>query len=76
MSVELLDGGSGEELFVRGLPDDRKHWSALAIIEPRYHPLLKAVHKSFIDVGANYITTGNYAIVPGVFPSASREQLK
>ncbi len=63
--VELLDGGTGEELFARGLPDDRKTWSARSVYDSNYHDLLKSVHKSFIEAGSSYITTNNYAINPG-----------
>ena len=44
MGVLLLDGGTGEELLRRGMPDDRTTWSALAVSDPHYHTLLKDVH--------------------------------
>jgi len=44
-AIFLLDGGTGEELFRRGMPDDRKTWSAKAVVEPKYHKVLKDVHK-------------------------------
>lgn len=65
-SVFILDGGTGEELFAHGVPDDRKIWSATAIVNEQYHETLKQVHRSFLEAGANAITTNTYGIVPGV----------
>ena len=62
----LLDGGTGEELFLRGVEDDRKIWSATAIVNEKYHSILEEVHKSFIDAGSQAITTNSYGITPGV----------
>lgn len=65
-SIFLLDGGTGEELFRRGVPDDRKMWSATAIVHSQYHTILEQVHSSFLQAGARAITTNSYGIVPGV----------
>eukprot|EP00986_Skeletonema_menzelii_P001205 scaffold320_cov149-Skeletonema_menzelii.AAC.4 len=62
----LLDGGTGEELFLRGVEDDRKIWSATAIVNEKYHRILEEVHKSFIYAGSQAITTNSYGITPGV----------
>mmetsp|Transcript_18307 Transcript_18307/g.39569 ORF Transcript_18307/g.39569 Transcript_18307/m.39569 type:complete len:333 (-) Transcript_18307:180-1178(-) len=62
----LLDGGTGEELFLRGVPDDRKIWSATAIVNEQYHSIVEDVHRSFIDAGSQAITTNSYGITPGV----------
>ena len=62
----LLDGGTGEELFLRGVKDDRKIWSATAIVNEQYHTIVEDVHKSFIDAGSQAITTNSYGITPGV----------
>lgn len=64
--IFLLDGGTGEELFARGLPDDRKIWSAKAVVDGQYHQLLRKVHQSFQEAGSRAITTNSYGIVPGV----------
>jgi S-methylmethionine-dependent homocysteine/selenocysteine methylase len=64
--ILLLDGGTGEELFRQGMPDDRKIWSAAAVVNPQYHSILKKVHQSFVDAGSQGITTNSYGIVPGV----------
>ncbi|KAL7549350.1 hypothetical protein ACHAWF_012616 [Thalassiosira exigua] len=62
----LLDGGTGEELFLRGVPDDRKIWSATSIVHQKYHSIVEDVHKSFIRAGSQAITTNSYGITPGV----------
>ena len=62
----LLDGGTGEELFLRGVPDDRKIWSATAIVHENYHSIVEDVHRSFITAGSQSITTNSYGITPGV----------
>lgn len=62
----LLDGGTGEELFLRGVPDDRKIWSATAIVNEKYHDTVEKVHRSFIEAGSQAITTNSYGIIPGV----------
>ena len=62
----LLDGGTGEELLRRGLPDDRQAWSAKAVSDPQYHDLLKLVHSSFLRAGSNAITTNSYGITQHV----------
>jgi S-methylmethionine-dependent homocysteine/selenocysteine methylase len=64
--VFILDGGTGEELIRRGVPDDRKIWSATALVHPEYHDTLKAVHKSFLAAGADAVTTNSYGVTPGV----------
>ena len=65
-NVLILDGGTGEELFRRGVPDDRKIWSAKALVEHQYHGILKDVHQSFLQAGSRAITTNSYGVVPGV----------
>ena len=62
----LSDGGTGEELFRRGVPDDRKIWSATAVVNEKYHSILNDVHVSFLDAGSDMITTNSYGIIPSV----------
>lgn len=64
--VFILDGGTGEELFRHGVPDDRKIWSATAVVNEEYHEALRNVHRSFIQAGSDAITTNSYGITPGV----------
>lgn len=66
LAVTLLDGGTGEELMRRGLPDDRKTWSARAVTHKDHHDLLVDVHKSFLEAGSQIITINNYGITQGV----------
>ncbi len=73
--VELLDGGTGEECFRLGVPDDRTIWSARALVEERYHEIVRQVHRNFIIAGSQYITTNNYSVTPGVGLSARLEEL-
>jgi S-methylmethionine-dependent homocysteine/selenocysteine methylase len=62
----ILDGGTGEELIRRGVADDRKIWSATALVYPEYHGTLQSVHESFLAAGAHAVTTNSYGVVPGV----------
>ena len=65
-TITLLDGGTGEELFRRGVPDDRRIWSARALVEERYHEIVREAHEAFILAGSQTITANNYAVTPGV----------
>ena len=65
-NVFLLDGGTGEELIMNGVPYDSKIWSARAITQDKYHSTVQRVHESFIASGCDAITTNSYGIVPGV----------
>ena len=47
----LLDGGTGEELFRRGVPDDRQLWSVTALVHDEYHAVLHDVHTAFLQSG-------------------------
>jgi S-methylmethionine-dependent homocysteine/selenocysteine methylase len=64
--VLLLDGGTGEELFRRQVPDDRKIWSATALVHEKYHTILEDVHTDFLESGSDAITTNSYGVCPGV----------
>lgn len=72
--VLLLDGGTGEELFARNVPDDRKIWSAIALRDVVHHETLKSVHKDFIKSGSRCVTCNNFGVTPGV--GFSVEELK
>lgn len=63
--VFLLDGGTGEELF-KFIPDDRRLWSAAALVDPRHHAVLESVHRSFLNNGCDAVTTNSYGVIPGV----------
>jgi S-methylmethionine-dependent homocysteine/selenocysteine methylase len=58
----ILDGGTGRELARRGAPFRQPEWSALALMEaPQF---VSAVHRAYVDAGADVITTNSYALVP------------
>ena len=73
--LELLDGGTGEECFRLGVPDDRQIWSARALLDEQYHAIVRQVHRNFILAGSQYITTNNYSVTPGVGLSERLEEL-
>ena len=55
----ILDGGIGTELERLGAPMDHEAWCAVAL---ETHPqLVRDVHRSYIDVGADIITVNTYA---------------
>ncbi len=55
----LLDGGIGTELERLGAPMDHEAWCAVAL---ETHPqLVRDVHRSYIDAGADIITVNTYA---------------
>jgi S-methylmethionine-dependent homocysteine/selenocysteine methylase len=61
----LLDGGTGEELFRLGLPDDRRTWSAAALVHPEHRPLVARAHANFLRAGCDCVTANSYGVVPG-----------
>ena len=70
--LTLLDGGTGRELQHRGLVKRGAIWSALAL---RERPdVVGSIHDSFIDAGADVITTNNYSVVPGLLAMEGMEQ--
>jgi len=59
----LLDGGLGQELLHRGMPDaEPSLWSANALLEAP--DLVQAVHEDFLRAGADILTTNTYATPP------------
>ena len=59
--VMILDGGMGVELQ-RRTGSAHGIWSAAALIEDP--DLVKAIHREFIDAGADVITTNTYSTIP------------
>tara|TARA_B100001564_G_scaffold99549_1_gene81739 strand:- start:134 stop:1039 length:906 start_codon:yes stop_codon:yes gene_type:complete len=59
--TRLLDGGMGQELLARGLPANSTLWSACAILDKKYHPLVLNTHIDFIKAGAEIIVTTTFA---------------
>jgi len=60
--LKILDGGMGHELRRVGAPFSRPLWSAQALLEAP--EMVEQVHRSYIDSGAEIITTNAYACVP------------
>ena len=61
----VLDGGLATELERRGLTLDDPLWSARALLEAR--DLVAAVHRDYLEAGADVITTATYqATLPGL----------
>ena len=62
MTITILDGGMGRQLARMGAPFRQPEWSALALLEgPDW---VARAHRSFIEAGADVITTNAYAVVP------------
>ncbi|MDR0279994.1 MAG: homocysteine S-methyltransferase family protein [Paucimonas sp.] len=61
-SLVILDGGMGRELQRRGAPFRQPEWSALALSEAP--EAVVAVHRAYIEAGAQVITSNSYAVVP------------
>jgi len=62
VNLVLLDGGMGRELQRRGAPFRQPEWSALALSEAPEQ--VEAVHRAYIEAGAQVITSNSYAVVP------------
>jgi len=60
LKTRILDGGMGQELLRRGLKPQGTLWSASALIEEKYHPLVIDTHLDFINAGADVIVTTTF----------------
>ena len=47
----------GQELLAKGLVAKGSLWSATALIDQKYHPLIINTHLDFINSGADVIVT-------------------
>jgi homocysteine S-methyltransferase len=61
-TIKILDGGTGQELLARGMDPNRSLWSANALLQKKYHPLLLDVHLDFIKSGAEVIVTNTFTL--------------
>lgn len=59
----LLDGGTGQELAARGVDTESGLWSAQAMLDAP--DTLVAVHRDFIDAGADVIIANTYTTARG-----------
>ena len=70
--IILLDGGIGTELERLGAPMDHDVWCAVAL---QSHPdLVKEVHRSYINAGADIITVNTYAATRIALRNAGMEE--
>ena len=68
----ILDGGIGTELQRLGAPMDHEAWCAVALDT---HPdLVRQVHRSYIESGADIITVNTYATTRQALKSAGMEE--
>jgi len=58
--TRILDGGMGQELLKKGLKPHGTLWSASALIDKKYHPLVVDTHLDFINAGADIIVTTTF----------------
>ena len=56
----ILDGGMGQELLARGVKPVSNLWSATALMEKKYHQIVKDCHIDFINAGAEIILTNTF----------------
>jgi homocysteine S-methyltransferase len=62
---KIMDGAMGSELIRRGLPLPENIWSANAnITNP---DIIQNIHKEYVDVGAEYITTNTFRTSPRAY---------
>lgn len=66
----LLDGGMGQELVRRGY-DSPVIWAARSLMEAP--AVVRDVHESFIDAGAEIITTNTYSTVPKILARVEQQ---
>ena len=56
----ILDGGMGQELLARGVKPISNLWSATALMETKYHQIVKDCHIDFIKAGSEMILTNTF----------------
>ncbi len=56
--IVILDGGMGQEIIRRGVPQRGGLWSASALLEAPQ--VVQAIHEDYIRAGARVITTNTY----------------
>ena len=52
----------GQELLARGMDPNGTLWSANALLQEKYHPLLLDTHLDFIKSGAEVIVTNTFTL--------------
>ena len=60
-SIKIMDGGMGQLLLEKGMISKGTLWSAGALVDDKYHDLLKDCHLSYINSGADVIVTNTFS---------------
>ena len=68
MKLTILDGGMGGELIARGITSGDGLWSARALVDQPH--VVSAVHRDYIDAGAEVIITNTYSTIPSYLGKA------
>ena len=63
--IKILDGAMGSELIQKGEVLPNHIWSADSNIKNPH--LVYQIHKDYIDVGSNYITTNTFRTTPRAY---------
>merc|ERR1719319_1261424 len=65
MAEELMRRGA--KFALNGMPDDRRIWSAISLVDSKLHQIVQDGHLAYLRAGAQSITTNNYAVTSRVF---------
>ena len=60
-SIKIMDGGMGQLLLEKGMISKGTLWSAGALVDDKYHDLIKDCHLSYINSGADVIVTNTFS---------------
>jgi S-methylmethionine-dependent homocysteine/selenocysteine methylase len=71
-NLKVLDGGMGSELIARGIMPSNGLWSAQALLDSP--EAVMAVHKDYIDAGAEVIITNSYSTIPSYLSKANMSE--
>lgn len=65
MTVTILDGGMGQELLARSKRKPTGLWSVQFLLDDP--DLIREIHRSYFEAGAQIATTNTYAVLPDRF---------
>ena len=71
--ITILDGGMGQELIKRSINPPSPLWSAKVMMEEP--DIVEAVHREYIEAGADYITLNSYSATPERLARDASEEL-
>ena len=72
-NIYILDGGVGQEIYIRAGKPQTPLWSTQVMIDAPQ--IVKDVHKDFMNAGATIITTNNYTCTPSRLKRDSQIEL-